>query len=128
MFSKFKFRPIYIKIYKNRFIICSPETKVCIKKTGNFSNQRLAIADFDLAESLMREAINELFPKGVLFSSAPNITAVVQQFDLIEGGISQVERRTIIDSCEHAGAKEVKIIEPGKELSDEEVIKINNEL
>ena len=124
MFSRFKTHPVHIKIYKNRLVICSPETKVCIKKTGNFSNPRLAIADFELAEKLMREAFIELFPNSGIFSSAPIVAAVVQQFELTEGGISPVERRAMIDSCEHAGAKEVKIIESDKALSYEEVMDV----
>ncbi len=123
-----RIRPIYLRIYKNRLVVCSPESKICIEKTGNFSNPRLAIADFKIFESLLSETIIKLVPKRWFSFMPPAVYIIVQQFDLLEGGISPVEKRALIDSCEHSFAKKIEIIKSNKVLTYEHVMDIFNKM
>jgi len=62
------------------------------------------IADFQMAEFMIREMIKMISPKKALFP--PSLKMVV----CIPSGITEVEERAVRDSAEQAGAKEVKLI------------------
>ena len=62
------------------------------------------IADFHAAEYMIRELIKMINPGKRLFT--PSIKMVV----CIPSGITEVEKRAVRDSAEHAGAKEVFLI------------------
>ena len=64
------------------------------------------IADFNASEYMIRELIKSIPGiKGKFF--APSLRMVV----CIPSGITEVEKRAVRDSCEHAGAKEVYLIQ-----------------
>ncbi len=64
------------------------------------------IADFNASEYMIRELIKSIPGiKGRFF--APSLRMVV----CIPSGITEVEKRAVRDSCEHAGAKEVYLIQ-----------------
>src|SRR5882672_4005971 len=62
------------------------------------------IADFDAAEHMIRGMIKMINPKRGLFQ--PSLKMVI----CIPSGITEVEKRAVRDSAEHAGAKEVYLI------------------
>src|SRR4030095_5040890 len=62
------------------------------------------IADFQAAEEMMKGMIKMIDPGRKLFS--PNLRMVI----CIPSGITEVEKRAVRDSAEHAGAKEVYLI------------------
>ena len=62
------------------------------------------IADFDAAEHMIREMIKKINPGKRLF--APSLKMVI----CIPSGITEVEKRAVRDSAEHAGGKEVYLI------------------
>jgi len=62
------------------------------------------IADFQAAEAMIRGMIKMINPKKQLF--APSMRMVI----CIPSGITEVEKRAVIDSAEHAKAKEVYLI------------------
>lgn len=62
------------------------------------------IADFHAAEQMIREFIKMINPGKKLFS--PSLRMVI----CIPSGITEVEKRAVRDSAEHAGAKEVYLI------------------
>ena len=62
------------------------------------------IADFQASEQMMRGFIEMLKMKSSLF--APSLKMVV----CIPSGVTEVEKRAVIDSAEHAGAKDVWLI------------------
>jgi rod shape-determining protein MreB len=62
------------------------------------------IADFHAAEQMIREFIKMINPGKKLFT--PSLRMVI----CIPSGITEVEKRAVRDSAEHAGAKEVYLI------------------
>jgi rod shape-determining protein MreB and related proteins len=62
------------------------------------------IADFNAAESMIREMIKMIYKKAPMFS--PSYTMVI----CIPSGITEVEKRAVKDSAEQAGAREVYMI------------------
>ncbi len=62
------------------------------------------IADFQAAEIMIRALIKKTEIKKPLFS--PSLKMVI----CIPSGITEVEERAVRDSCEQAGAKEVRLI------------------
>lgn len=62
------------------------------------------IADFGAAEDMIREMIKMIYKKPPLFP--PAYTMVI----CIPSGITEVEKRAVKDSAEHAGAREVWLI------------------
>ena len=62
------------------------------------------IADFQAAEEMIKGMIKMIKPGRQLFS--PNLRMVI----CIPSGITEVEKRAVRDSAEHAGAKEVYLI------------------
>lgn len=62
------------------------------------------IADFGAAEDMIRELIKMIYKKPPLFP--PSYTMVI----CIPSGITEVEKRAVKDSAEHAGAREVWMI------------------
>ncbi len=62
------------------------------------------IADFEMAEYLIRELIRKACPKNPLFMSS------IRMVICIPSGITNVEERAVRSSAEQAGAKEVRLI------------------
>ncbi len=62
------------------------------------------IADFGAAEDMIREMIKMIYKKPPMFP--PSYTMVI----CIPSGITEVEKRAVKDSAEHAGAREVWLI------------------
>ncbi|MFZ5841509.1 MAG: rod shape-determining protein [Pseudomonadota bacterium] len=80
-----------------------------------FDHPRIVIADFQLAEKLLQAALRELFEQSFM---RPSPVVVVQSLDDWEAGLSQIERRALLELCYGAGAREVFLWQ-GQAPSDE---------
>jgi len=117
MFNIFKYHTLYLRVYKTKIEIrnITNGKESIVKPVKTYSNSRLIIADFIVAEEYLRQAINEVYPNN-------NIKILFQPVDENIKNYSPVETRSFIDSSEHAGAKLVAIDLTQKKLSDQEII------
>ncbi len=118
MFKLFKSNLVYIILYKNRVKIYRLDTGKFIEKEARklFSNTRVLWADFNEGENFVREILKELIDNWRTYRM------LIHQVELLEGGLSEVEKRALIDSAGHLYAKEVYLLEGGNELSPREAI------
>lgn len=82
-----------------------------------FNNQRLLIAYFQKAE----EFYSNVFKKHEF--STKNSKAIVQQRDMSEEGLSEVERRVILEVFEQIGINEIYIDESTFDLNGNDISK-----
>ncbi len=118
----FKPLPVYVKLYYNAIEVTNLDSNVTVKKTAinNFSTQRLVLADFNNAEILLREILDDVIPKK--FGVSKSLKTLIQIVENIEEGISELEKRGLRDLAEQAGSKEVYLWLNDKKLTDAEAL------
>ena len=121
MFNIFKYHTLYLRVHKNKIEIRNINNgkESVVTPIKKYSNSRLIIADFLVAEEYLRQAIKEVCPNN-------NIKILFQPVDENIKNYSPVETRSFKDSSEHAGAKLVAIDLTQKKLSDQEIIHLFN--
>jgi hypothetical protein len=122
MLTLFKPLPVYIKLFSNKIEVTDLNTGNSLIKVAvdQFSNERLVIANFQNADTLLRSALKELLKLRSFLQ--PSLKVVIQQMEKLEEGLSQVEIRALRDIAEMAGASHVKVIEHAKSLSQYEAL------
>lgn len=107
----------YVCIYINRIEITRLDTGEKLIKTAvnPFSHPRMIWGDLFAGERLVREALSQMMPKfpKIKFTDV----FFVHPMEMKEGGLSKVEIRGLRDSFEHAGARQVEIVEEDETLS-----------
>lgn len=113
--------PFYVKVSTNCMDVIRLDNNEQIVRDAviPFSNDRIVFAQFFEAEALLRAILVDLVGKRAF---TPRLKIVVQQMERIEGGLSSVERRAMVDSCEHAGAFFIRIVEHDRPLSIAEAL------
>ncbi len=94
----------------NRVLAVGKEAKMMLGRTpGNIVAIRPmkdgVIADFEVAEAMLRHFIRKVHPRRSLVRPRPRIIIC------IPSGVTQVEKRAVRESAESAGAREVFLIE-----------------
>jgi hypothetical protein len=109
--------PIYIKLYTDKVEITGLDTGTSISRVASdkFSNPRLVVASFYNAEQLIRSVLRELLETKSFLQ--PSLSIVMQQMEKLEGGLSDIERRALLDLGEQIGGRSVKVVEEAKELT-----------
>jgi len=117
MLNIFRAIPVYIKIYPDKIEITNIYTQQTVSKTANpaFSSSRLLVAEYSIAEALIREIIKEL---GL---SRRTLKVLIQQMKEFEGGLYETEKRALRDLAEQAGGRSVYIINRTQIMSEEEI-------
>ncbi len=118
---------LYIKVFKNKFCVRHIETgnEITMHATQAFTTKRLLVGQFSVAEKLLKKAIKKAYKINWL-SASPMV--VIHPMEMIEGGLSEVEKRVFKELAAGAGARKIVVWE-GHELSDNEVtgiVKKNN--
>ena len=115
---------LYVKLWKNEIEIKDVEKEKSIREKSvvPFSNSRLLIADFEVAEDFFKKVLLKLKKN---YKIKRYNTILVHPMELIEGGISETEKRIFLESFERVDGRAV-IVWEGKELSNIEVLKKNN--
>ncbi len=113
--------PIYVKVSTDRMEAMRLDTGkiVAYDAAMPFSNSRIVFAHFIEAEDHLKSVIRELIGHRRI---TPNLKIVIQQMERTEGGLSSVERRALVDSCEHAGAIFVKVVDHERPLTRDEAL------
>ncbi|MCB0734482.1 MAG: hypothetical protein H6608_07025 [Flavobacteriales bacterium] len=81
---------------------------------GNFSSERLVIADFEEAERMLKSSLEQLVRGKFWGLLNPPLNIVVQQLDFTDGGLSPTERRILMNVAERIGGRKI-IIEDRQE-------------
>jgi len=111
--------PLDVKFRMNRIEVLQLDNGASAAADADppFSNERMVLADFFLAEGLLRSVIAQLVGRRAF---TPRLNVVLQQLERAEGGLNSVERRALVDSCEHAGAFHVHLVMHQRELTRSE--------
>ncbi len=117
----FKDDLLYVKLWKDEIEIIDVEKgkRIREKSSISFSNSRLLIANFEVAEEFFKKVFLKL-KKDYKIKRYNSI--LVHPMELVEGGISETEKRIFLESFERVGGKLV-LIWTGQELSNTEVLK-----
>jgi len=117
----FKDNLLYVKLWKNRIEVIDVVKNRRVKEESNvpFSNSRLIIAEFLTAENFLKKVFSKLKND---YKIKRYDTILVHPMELNEGGISEVEKRVLMESFERVGARRILFWE-GKELSNRQVLK-----
>ncbi len=83
-------------VIKLLFAILKANVK-CQETLAAFSNQRLLIANFFVAEKVLQDLVLQLHPRSTWHSFLPakRMDIVVSALEMNEGGLSQVEERIL---------------------------------
>lgn len=95
--------------------------KPSIEVLNVFKHPRTLLADFMIAEQVLKYCLRKLMPKS-LFATSPVV--IFHPLEKDEGGYTQVEIRAFEELCRQAGARKV-FIHNGKILLKEQLEKIS---
>ncbi len=117
-FTFLKSVPIYVLLYKNRLKVYRLDNGKSIDRSSSkpFSNNRLLLGDFQRFEVFLKDLIKHLFKEDNYFLS-PVLSILMHQMEIKEDGITEVEKRALIDSGKHVNAKEVYLCFEDNELT-----------
>ena len=83
--------------------------------TTPFTTNRLLIGSFYAGAEAIREATRK-----TMYGGLPPIGMVLHPLEMVEGGLSEVEERVLLEVAANAGSKK-STVHIGRDLSDEEV-------
>jgi len=117
MLSKFKTQIFYVRIKENSFNVrCANSGKsIVIDADTPFSSKRLIIAEFKVAEKLLKKAFKHLQDSWL------SPIAIIHPLELIDEKLSEVEEKILREVAISAGAREAKLW-VGEELTDRELL------
>lgn len=101
---------LYLRIACNHLHLTHLESaRVAILEADPpFSNQRLLVAEFSIADRMIKAAVQSLMPKRLAFlNAAPKL--LIQPLERLEGGLSQVEQRILMELGMGAGARKLAL-------------------
>lgn len=100
----------YLRIACNHLHLTHLESSrvAVVEADPPFSNQRLLVAEFSIADRLIAKTVQSLMPKRLAFlNAAPKL--LIQPLERLEGGLSQVEERILMELGMGAGARKVVV-------------------
>jgi hypothetical protein len=101
-------RTLYVRISRDRLQVRHIETgrALTLDAQPPFSGARLLVAQFTPAQALLRRAVREVTGGG--FGLAPVL--LLHPLELVEDGVSESERRLLLDLGYGIGAREVAVV------------------
>ncbi len=95
-----------IEIYRDRMIFTVDGIQKTISSETPFSTTRLLVGTFHQAVDCLKKGLNELGVIGIL---KPKPTLNIVARELCDGGLSEVEKRCLLEVGHAAGAKSVNV-------------------
>ncbi len=120
MFREFFSNTIYLKVHPNKFELKNITTGkfTSVMATEPFTTKRLLVGHFSNADKTLKEGIVKISKKKT-FNPRPIV--IIHPMNMVEGGLSQIEERVLLELAHGAGARKVKLW-VGHELTDQEVV------
>lgn len=118
----FKPQKIYLQVFRNKIVAIDLVTgkRVIEQAIEPFSSIRQTIGNFKNANATLKNALKNLGIKKSFLATK----AVIQQMEGIEGGLSDIEKRALLDMAELSDIYKVYIVEQDKVLSLQEALSI----
>ncbi len=109
----------YVRVQPNRFLLRHIESgrTATVDAQEAFTTRRILVGEYGPAVDALERGFKEL-KLGIPFLSDP--VAVMHPVAMVDGGLSGVEYRILIEVAEGAGAKRAEVW-VGPELSDDQV-------
>jgi hypothetical protein len=121
MQNPFKKETAYIRLFENKVEVRYLGQTVTRTAHQNFSNERLLIAFVTVAETFIKQILNEIQGTKLL---PPTLVVLLQPMEKIEGGIAEVERMVFQDLAMQIGGKYCFIHPTPEVLTNTEVRRI----
>jgi len=103
---------INAEIYINKIVISfNGETRTFTSRKP-FSSVRLLVGDFVEAHRCLRQALKEMNVFSIFNFRNPKLR--IHPKELLEGGLSEIEKRVLLEMGYGAGAKKVDVVVNGK--------------
>ena len=104
------FNTLYLRIACDQLHIIHLESgnELQVRAEPPFSNLRLLVADFGVADRLIKEAVTAVIRKRFMRLSLP-LRLVMHPLERLEGGLSQVEERILLELGKGSGASKVVV-------------------
>ena len=116
--SKSVGRTLYVCLRRNELMLRHIESghELAAKSDVEFSNSRLLVANTTLVTSMIKRSMRTILAR---FGIAPTI--VMHPLEMVEGGLSEVEEKTLTEIGYAVGAVRVVVV-TGPALSDSDVM------
>lgn len=120
MLNLFQRDTVHIQFYSNKIglRVLSKSLEIIESSPSNFSNNRLVLADYVVAENFIISLLKKLSQQKRI---SKNFNFFIQIMEKMEGGISPVEKRAFLDLGEHCGGIKVIVYDKPNFISDSEI-------
>jgi rod shape-determining protein MreB len=121
MLNKFFTCMLYVKIYKNKFVVKNLSNNLSpqmFTPDVSFTTHRLLIGTFAPAQQCLKQAIRSAAPHS-WFTARPSL--LIQPMEMNEGGLSEIEEKILRECALGAGARKI-IVWVGAELSNDKAV------
>lgn len=98
--------PVYVQVFRNRFVLSRLDKGMRMERTGDFSHPRMLVGKFQEAEMLLGQLLRDAYGKA-LFPPRPLV--VIHPKEVLEGGLTDIEERVLMEMALGAGARRVKV-------------------
>ena len=111
---------VYVRVGPNSFEIklLGVQNTIQVKPDHEFSNSRLLIANFTIASDCLKSSIEKLFAKEIIPHPKK---VIIQQTKILEGGLTEAEKRELFDLAGYIGASYAVVEESTRRLNETEI-------
>lgn len=100
---------VKVEIYVNRMVLSTDNETRSFVPAQPFSSVRLLVGDFTAAENCLKNALRDMNAFSAFNLRRPRLR--IHPKELVEGGLSQIEKRVLLELGKGTGARGVEIVE-----------------